>query len=140
YYAHLDVNHENLKRTTQYLKKYLNMRESADEKIINELTLPTEHIIGIADIYFEGFYDMPRDLDKAIEMYQYLLKYEPEIALEKLYESHILNGNTNEAYYYALILNKDTDNVTMFNTLTDVQREAIKTRVQDYFDNKNTNK
>ncbi|MEX6314430.1 hypothetical protein AB6G19_12480 [Providencia manganoxydans] len=116
------------------------MREAADKEKIKELTVPTLKITYIANIYFEGFDDIARDLDKAIEMYQYLLKYEPEIALEKLYEAHILNGNANEAYYYALILDKDIDNVIMFNTLTDAQREAIKIRAQNYIDSQNTKK
>ncbi|WP_419209824.1 sel1 repeat family protein [Providencia manganoxydans] len=140
YLAQHDAEDENFERAIQYLKKYLNMREAADKENIKELTVPILKITYIANIYFEGFDDIARDLDKAIEMYQYLLKYEPETALEKLYEAHILNGNANEAYYYALILDKDIDNVTMFNTLTDVQREAIKIRAQNYIDGQNTKK
>lgn len=140
YYDHLYTGDDNFEQAAKYLKEFLDMREVADKEIAKKLPVTAEKISYIANIYFEGFYDIARDLDKAIEMYQYLLKYEPEIALERLYQAYILNGNAIEAYYYALILNLDTDNVTMFNTLTDVQREAIKIRAQNYIDSQNTKK
>lgn len=140
YYNHLYSGDDNLDQTAKYLKEFLDMREVADKEIAQKLTVPTEEIRYIANIYFEGFYNIEQNLDKAIEMYEYLLKYQPEVALDRLYQAHVLNGNAIEAYYYALILNQDMGNVIMFNTLTDAQREAIKIRVQNYIDSQNTKK
>lgn len=57
--------------------------------------------------YLKGDCNVEQNIDKAIEWYQISLNYHPTHALGSIYKAYVEKGDAKQAYYYALLLDKN---------------------------------
>ncbi|MDE9555771.1 sel1 repeat family protein [Xenorhabdus bovienii] len=129
-------NRKDTNKAAEYLKGWLDRSDFSEEKDDILAGDQIKRTKKMGDAYFEGICDVEQNFDKAIMWYKLSLNYDREYALESLYNAYIAKGDAKEAYYYALVLDEEIENVALFSMLSDTEREAIKARYLKRLDKK----
>lgn len=132
YYPYTNCSNENMdmKKTDQYLKSWLTLSGAPKEKQSYHPNIYAKESKDLGDIYFNGNCGIPKNLDKAIQWYQTSLENHPYHAAESIYNAYLSKQDAKQAYYYALVLEKNTENVPLFEQLSPKEKETIKARLQ----------
>ncbi|WP_369310749.1 sel1 repeat family protein [Providencia rettgeri] len=114
-----------------YLKEWLEkgkFGKNTDRTFIQE---PEDLTRTMGDLYLKEECGVEQDLDKAIEWFEISLKYNDNYALNSLYDAYVLKGDAKQAYYIALRLEKDTDNIALINKLSAEDKHAVEQRFKE---------
>lgn len=132
YYPYKNCSNKNMdiKKTEQYLKSWLTLSGAPEEEQSYRPNTYAKESKDLGDIYFNGDCGIPKNLDKAIQWYQISLENNPYHAAESLYNAYLSKQDAKQAYYYALVLKKNTENVPLFEQLSPKEKETIKARLQ----------
>lgn len=118
-------------KSSIYLKEWLDKKQfgkNTDRSYIQE---PENLSKKMGDVYLDGSCDMPKNIDKAIEWYLISLNYHDTHALNNLYLAYVEKKDAKQAYYIALRLEKDPENIELLGTLLPQERQEIDQRVAD---------
>lgn len=114
-----------------YLKEWLEkgkFEKNTDRTFIQE---PEDLSRAMGDLYLKGECDVEQDLDKAIEWFEISLKYHDKYALGSLYDAYTRKNDAKQAYYIALRLEKDTDNIELMNKLSAEDKQNVDKRFKE---------
>lgn len=132
YYPYKNCSNKNMdiKKTDQFLKTWLTLSGAPKMEQTYRPNAYAKESKNLGDIYFNGDCDIPENLDKAIEWYQISLDNHPYHAAENIYEAYLIKQDAEQAYYYALVLQKNMADITLFEQLSQEKKEIIKARLQ----------
>lgn len=120
--------HADIDQAGIYLNEWLvkgNFSKTQDRVYVG---YPESRTKAIGEVYLDGDCDIDRNIDKAIEWFKISLKYHDTHALDALYKAYTQKWDAKESYYYALLLEKDPDDIELLDRLSETDKQAVDER------------
>ncbi|MDE9453738.1 sel1 repeat family protein [Xenorhabdus bovienii] len=121
-------------KAARYLNEWLEKSHFEKNNYQNYDNNPETKTKQMGDVFLNGSCEIDKNVDNAIDWYKKSLKYNDAYALESLYKAYIEKGNAKEAYYYGLLIGRETSDIELIQALPEAERETVKTRFEKHLE------